>query len=898
MNYLRRATTFIILMSIALTIAILQPAFSIQPSESPEAGEILTQSQFSPSADNLLQQGIQEYDAGQFVHAIAFWQESLALFTNQNDLLNQALILSNLSLAYQRLGHWDDAEKAITQGLNILQQQPSSNTLVALDIYAKALNTMGRLQWSQGLIEEALSSWQDAETKYAQAHQTIGVLGSRLNQAKALQALGLSVQAERLLQNVYDELSDMPDSPTRAAGLRSLGNALRRLGVLDQSRDALQASLSVVTQTLESQGATHLDLGNTERALGDRAIAISRDEDAQTHYQQAIENYQNSARVANSPLIQMQAQVNQLSLYVAIEEFNAAIQQWKQIQPEFANLPLRNSVLLMRLNATRSLLKINSEFFQSASSLSDSSLMWSAIAQFTADTVTQARALQDLRAQSYALGQLGEVYEHMEQWDDARSLTQQALQISENTQAPDIRYRWEWQLGRIFAKQGHPDAALPIYQQAVETLETIRNNLLFIDSDVQFSFRDNVEPIYRETIDLLLQSPNASSHDLKEAIDLLDALQLAELENFLRCNLTLSVSLTESEVDETAATIYPIILGDRLEVILSVPGQDLSRHTVNVPKEDIDNMVKDLSYNLRLRRFTSDLRRDSKTLYRWLIQPFESVLDADLTLNESPIKTLVFVLDSGLRELSMSVLQDEQRNRYLIERYAIAIAPSLQLIEPQPLTRPLKVLVAGSDQELDHPFRDTPYPALKNVRDEITAIKALVRADELFNNDFTKANLEAKLKTESFSVLHLATHGSFSSDPERTYIVLTGGSLKAKELDALLRSDDVSRNAVQLIVFSACETAQGDNRAVLGLAGLTVQAGARSAIATLWSVEDESAAVIMGEFYRELAQNPEISRAEALRRAQVSLWEIDDQRNVDWHPPYYWAPYTLVGNWL
>lgn len=91
--------------------------------------------------------------------------------------------------------------------------------------------------------------------------------------------------------------------------------------------------------------------------------------------------------------------------------------------------------------------------------------------------------------------------------------------------------------------------------------------------------------------------------------------------------------------------------------------------------------------------------------------------------------------------------------------------------------------------------------------------------------------------------------------------------------------------------MSACQTAEGDRRATLGLAGVAVRSGARSTLASLWQVDDQSTAILMGRFYEELAKNPDITKSEALRRAQQYILEQKGH-------PYFWAPYVLVGNWL
>ncbi|MGK7943077.1 MAG: CHAT domain-containing protein, partial [Microcystaceae cyanobacterium] len=96
---------------------------------------------------------------------------------------------------------------------------------------------------------------------------------------------------------------------------------------------------------------------------------------------------------------------------------------------------------------------------------------------------------------------------------------------------------------------------------------------------------------------------------------------------------------------------------------------------------------------------------------------------------------------------------------------------------------------------------------------------------------------------------------------------------------------------IELLILSACQTAQGDSRASLGLAGMAVRSGSRSTIATLWSINDQSTSELMVKFY-EILGNESMSKAEALRQAQLSLINSDK-----YHHPYYWGAFILVGHW-
>ncbi|MEO1792152.1 MAG: CHAT domain-containing protein, partial [Cyanobacteria bacterium J06629_19] len=123
-----------------------------------------------------------------------------------------------------------------------------------------------------------------------------------------------------------------------------------------------------------------------------------------------------------------------------------------------------------------------------------------------------------------------------------------------------------------------------------------------------------------------------------------------------------------------------------------------------------------------------------------------------------------------------------------------------------------------------------------------------------------------------------------------TFLSTWEGRLSVKELSEILQTRGRS-NAIELLVLSACDTASGDDRAVLGLAGLAVKSGARSTVATLWPVKDQAAAKLMKELYEGI-QSSEMSKAEALRQAQLTLLE-----DPSFSDPFFWSAYTLVGNW-
>jgi CHAT domain-containing protein len=327
-------------------------------------------------------------------------------------------------------------------------------------------------------------------------------------------------------------------------------------------------------------------------------------------------------------------------------------------------------------------------------------------------------------------------------------------------------------------------------------------------------------------------------------------------------------------------------LDDRVELILRLPRQQALYHppATQVSKPEIEAILDRLYSTLQEDGAYEEVQTDGQTLYNWLIEPLKTPLE------QNQIQTLVFVLDGAFRKIPMSALYDGEQ--YLVENYTISLIPGLQLRDPEPLRRgEMKVLAAS----LTDPPENVPgFAKLANVQKEMEEIKETgISVTEISEEKFTMANFSQKLLNTSFDVVHLATHGQFGSTPENTFLITAEGTLNIDEFEQLFRNQrQTGEQAIQLLIMSACQTATGNEQEILGLAGMTVQAGASSAIGSLWDLDDEAGALFTEAFYRYLGQ-PNISRAEALRRAQVALLD-----NENYDHPRYWAPYILVGLWL
>jgi CHAT domain-containing protein len=231
-----------------------------------------------------------------------------------------------------------------------------------------------------------------------------------------------------------------------------------------------------------------------------------------------------------------------------------------------------------------------------------------------------------------------------------------------------------------------------------------------------------------------------------------------------------------------------------------------------------------------------------------------------------------------------AALHDGQR--FVAERYAMATVPGLTLFDPRPLAAArARTLAAGVAEGGD------AYAALPAVNDELAAIQSARDATVLLDRAFTRERFVRTLRGSSFAVVHVASHGEVGSDPSRSFVRAHDGPISIDALESALAATRFREEGIELLVLSACQTAAGDDRAALGLAGLAVKAGARSALASLWFVSDRASAQLVGAFYAALAQGK--GKAEALAIAQRSL--IADPLLSH---PAYWAPFLLIGNWL
>jgi hypothetical protein len=357
---------------------------------------------------------------------------------------------------------------------------------------------------------------------------------------------------------------------------------------------------------------------------------------------------------------------------------------------------------------------------------------------------------------AYALGFLGALYEDAERWHEARAFTSQALFLAQGAGAHDQAYRWEWQLGRIERALGALAASAAAMDRAVASLAGIRNDLLQ-SSNVAFSTQ--IEPVYLDYADSSLRlaagMPSESPEQqrvLRNVRNQLESLKQAEIQDYFQDQCVAVDAARNSDGSFTvpgAAVIYPILLANRLEILVETKGR-LRRYTSNAPRGQVTATARALRLGLEQPSTGEAYVLPAQSLYRWLLA------EAEPWLQENGVDTLVFVPSGALRTIPLGVLHDGRQ--LVVERFKVATTPAVSLVASLDQTQMDQLLVAGISESVQG------YSELPGVTQEVQTLSLLFPGQTLKNESFSLAAIEQGLASSTFTVAHLATHGEFSAE--------------------------------------------------------------------------------------------------------------------------------------
>ena len=852
------------------------------------------------NVDQLVQQGVKQYQSGDFPEAIQSWQTALNV-DQRYDGEDRVTVLKYLARAYQQVGRIDQA---------IAQME----TVVAYYRQKKDTQQVERM-----LTEQA---------------QLYSGLGQQRRSITILCGQGISGCNK---DSALETARRQRDSLGEVAALGSLGNAYRLQGEYERAIQYLEKSLEIAKR-IENRvytASTLNGLANTYASLAKRdnrraqLATLAGDQTAQKFQQNAVGNDIKAAQYFEDSLRLARAQKDRQS---ELRSLLGLIRDHRDRQAAPVDDTIQQALIVLeslpdshdKAYAAIKLAGLNQLVLANTNATEEGVIQCSSQSppksvELLNKAIKIAQRIQDQEAAALALGRLGHIYECRQDYKEALNLTQQAQLASDAKQS---FYLWKWQAGRILKAQGYVADAVNAYTESVKSLKSIRGNLASASREFQFDFRDTVEPVYREAIDLILhtledhprlkggrQDAADIQANLQTVLETVDELRLAELQNYLGNDCTLlPVDKPVGLVDRSTAVFNSIILKDRIAIILTLPDGEQLRHQVHsVPakSQEVVETINDLRLKLEDRSdLENNFRARSQQVYGWFIHPFAAELD------RAKIQTLVFIQDGILRSIPMAALYDGKQ--FLMQKYAIANTPSLTLANPTQLKhQDLRVLAFGLTKSATVSTSDgqTFFGPLSEVKTELNSIKTVIPASKsLLNEDFSSNRLKQELEKSAYPIIHLATHGQFGFDARETFLVtgqLAGQNSQntsSQHYNEKLTMDELYQiitstrhdNPIELLTLSACETAVGSDRDALGIAGISLQAGSQSAMASLWEVDDQATAQLIVHFYQGLREG--MSRAKALQNAQKAWLEAHPD-GLHSHPGY-WAAFILTGNWL
>jgi CHAT domain-containing protein len=720
--------------------------------------------------------------------------------------------------------------------------------------------SLGTIQFSFAILFATLGA-STAATGQADGEKAIAGTESRSitalwSLADSNLARGNLTEAERILRDAAVHARSDPD---KAGTSLRLGLVLTSSGNIADARqelDAAEALRSALTGPVQSQ--LSLAQGGLAARIGDFVAA-----------EQFFERATSEAKLAGSPSGETRGKLNALRARLDRRELAELESRLSDIYALGSRLSSGDEAATLLIAAGELQRRAVNEFRSQTS-----------LRQFAYQSFNRAREYaQSDSTRAQALGFLGALYEDEGRWDEALRLTSEAVFLAQSINDTVQLYRWEWQTARIQRRRGDLTHSTAAMDRAMTGLADIRNDVL---QSSRQAYGSLIEPVYLDYADIHLRRAAAMSEGsaeqqrvLRSVRNQLESLKQAEVQDYFenQCAIGEASAADESFKVPGTAVLYPILLPDRLEVLVESDGV-LRRFSTPVSRGEATMATRQLRLGLERPSAGDAYLAPAHSLYRWVFAAAKPWLDA------RQVNTLIFVPSGALRTIPLGALHDGQE--FLIERYAVATTPAVSLTSPQ--AAPVEgVLLGGLTKSVQG------FAGLPSVDEEMRIISSLFPTQAMKDEAFRLDTVRTELSAAEFAVAHLATHGEFSSDYRKSFILTYDDRLT---MDGLKTALDGRAAPLDLLVLSACQTAAGDDRAALGLAGVAIQAGAKSALASLWNISDKATAALMTKFY-ENTKAPGATKAQSLRDAQIALL-----RSPEYGHPSYWAPYLLIGNWL
>ncbi len=618
------------------------------------------------------------------------------------------------------------------------------------------------------------------------------------------------------------------------------------------------------------------------------------------------------ARAAINSGLQQLSSAEHEDLSLNLELLRAGLSDEPRVQQTDALLSIAKRLVNRPANLIKA--KLSLKLVQHTLDLSHSDLFSPAIVelkQLSYQLLQQILGVGDdqmqPRIKADATGKLAQLYQLQNRPDEALLLTEQALNLAKDSQDHVLSAQLLAQLGELFIRQGDKERAKQAFSHAVEDLYAVRSDMPIHLPDGRSVLAYLIEPIYRRYVDLLLQSAGLADDEnarpiVDKAINSMEAIKEADMQDFFlgRCSVS-SANNTDWKQQSLPDTtvLYPILLPDRIELVVK-SDNNLVRRIVKVPLEEVQTQTGILVEALHNGK---DYRASSKQLYQWLIEPIKE------HLQRAENKVLVFVPDRFLRAMPLSALNDGES--FIVEQFAIVTLPSLAMHNAvrEHGEKQARTLLAGLskpdgaaiDQLPDYLLEKLSNEkmqreelieelSLPSVEKEISTVAEQDKSTTLLNDQFTVSALKSDIETGQYNKVHIASHGYFGRNAKESFIMAYDQNLSLLDFKSSLEADSLKLEPIELLTLSACKTAEGDDRMLLGFSGLAVKSNVLSAVGSLWSINDDATMEFMKLFYDGL--NRSLDKAQAMREAQMIMI-----KNKKFRHPFFWSPFILIGNW-
>ncbi|MBD3886749.1 tetratricopeptide repeat protein [Phormidium tenue FACHB-886] len=884
-------------------------------------------------ANTFFDQGVERFGSGELEAALQHFQSALTLYQQIDDYEGEALTLSNIGGVHQSLERSEDAINAWKQALPLYRQlgnrEEEALTLLYIGIAYRRLSN----------YSEALMAYQQALEIRAGVGDTIGqgevlieIADLYLNQAQYLKARETYHSALEIFQN-FDRSNYL------ALVLGGLGIVHNELGEYEQAIDFYQQALKIQVQ-IEDRAAQAITLNN----IGQSYYRLNRYHESLNYYQQALQKSRESGNsvVEGNALNNIGVLYTQQGKYAeSIDSLNQALAIYQRIgdrvqegntldsigtaykgkgQYTEAFAAYQQALLILKAAGQRG---FERAVLSNVGSLLEEEGQPQLAIIFYKKSVEVTEAIrQDLQGlerdqqESYARS-VSETYRRLADLllkQDRVLEAQQVLDLLKVQELDDYLHnvRGNAQTASGIAFFQPEQDILSRYTTLQQTAIELGQELMQLDQKEQQGQLSSTE---RQRKDELVQLQTELNQKFNEFASSPEVRNLVEQLSFDAREQTLSLGALDRLRDDlgelNAALLYPLVLDDRIELIITTPNSPPLRRTVeNVGREEINAAI--VALRQALTNPNTDATTPAHKLYSWLIEPIEA------DLKQANIQTIIYAPDGQLRYIPLAVLYDG--DQWLVQRFRVnnITAASLEELTTQPQDMPRILAGAFGDEEIVYPIQVGQEPVdfrgLPFAREEVeTLSKALSTTKALVDRAFSLSNVQP-LFTQ-YNILHFATHAAvIPGDASQSFILFGDGKT------ATLRDiESWTLNTIDLVVLSACETGLGgfnnNGEQILGLGYQFQNRGAHAVIASLWSVNDKSTEILMTAFYIALEQGK--SKAEALQQAQTALITNDfsavggargfiaiTDRNTNaavsnsLRHPYYWAPFILIGNGL